>query len=137
MCHDYEMVIKLWHLYKFLRHPIKFVASVFCRVIDSQLNHRKKHRLLVIQFKHDLHLQLQANPQRFTMISERHKTNNLVTIWILICLPLLATTAGPVASRATDEVYEVLPQSATTTTTTATKSGNRQDEVNVVVTPGE
>lgn len=92
---------------------------------------------IVIQFKHDLHLQLQPNPQRFTMISERHKTNNLVTIWILICLLLLATTAGPVASRATDEVYEVLPQSATTTTTTATKSGNRQDEVNVLVTPGE
>lgn len=71
------------------------------------------------------------------MISERHKTNNLVTIRIFNCLLLLAVT-GPLATRASDEVYEVLPQSTTTI-----KSGNRQDEVNVLalvtpdVTPGE
>lgn len=77
------------------------------------------------------------------MISERHKTNNLVTIWIFNCLllVLLLATTGPVPTRASDEVYEVLPQSTTTTTTI--KSGNRQDEVNVLafvtpdVTPGE
>lgn len=64
------------------------------------------------------------------MISERHKTLNLVTIfscWLYLYAACPATCAA-------DEVFEVLPQSAAATA----KSGSRQqDEVNVLafVTP--
>lgn len=62
------------------------------------------------------------------MISERHKTNNLVTI---LCCWLCLHVACP-SNCLADEVFEVLPQTATTT-----KTANRQDEVNVLafVTP--
>ncbi|EDV99303.1 mucin-17 isoform X2 [Drosophila grimshawi] len=64
------------------------------------------------------------------MISERHKTLNLVTIFCCwLCLQ--ATCPAPCAA---DEVFEVLPLTATMTTS---KSGSHQDEVNglVLVTP--
>ncbi|XP_064535231.1 mucin-2 [Drosophila montana] len=95
---------------------------------ETEEEEEEERRVKLISF---IQLQLHDNPRRSMMISERHKTLNLVTIiscWLCLYAACPATCAA-------DEVFEVLPQSVAATATG--KSGSQQDEVNglAFVTP--